>query len=88
MESREMPAAGKLPLPYFAAFGTWDEPVRVPKRAVRPGRAAAAYRLMETLLGTLRSAHGSEYRPADFYAGLRPCPLVNKGGFPSTRWFK
>jgi hypothetical protein len=43
--------------------------------------ATAASRLMETLLGTPRSAHGSEYKPADFYAGLRHCPFVSKWWF-------
>jgi hypothetical protein len=29
---------------------------------------------METLLATPRSADGSEYKPADFYAGATPLP--------------
>jgi len=65
------------------------EAVGMLKDAVGPDSATAAYRLMETLLGTPRSAHGSEYKPADFYAGLRHCPLVSKRWFSfATRWFK
>ena len=51
--------------------------------------ALPARLLMDTRFGIPRSAHGSEYEPTDFCAGLRHCPLVSKQRFSfAGRWFK
>jgi hypothetical protein len=51
------------------------------KDAIGPTAPLPSHRLMETLVRRPRRDDGSEYEPADFYAGLRYSPLVRKSWF-------
>ena len=51
------------------------------KNTVRPDSVIPTYRWTETLLRKPHSDDGTEYEPADVYAGLRHDPLVRKSWF-------
>ena len=63
-QEQTLDAHGQTLVTKFVIGRHRHEAVDMLKDAVGPGSATAAYRLMETLLGTPRSAHGSEYKPA------------------------